>query len=103
MVENVCIRDGCLNVRLCVILLSSVATVNPSKVTARAINFKCGGMVIWGVVCGIVFIEMKKPIKMLPRINRLIGLTRCGLFSLIRVSVGYRGCPRRAKKMIRVL
>lgn len=103
MVENVYIRDGCLNIRLCVILLSSVATVNPSKVTVRAINFKCGGMVIWGVVCGIVFIEMKKPIKMLPRINRLIGLTRCGLFSLIRVSVGYRGCPRRAKKMILVL
>lgn len=40
---------------------------------------------------------------MLPNSRRLIGFMRRGLFSLIGVDGGYRGCPNSAKKIIRVL
>lgn len=40
---------------------------------------------------------------MLPIARRLIGLVSKGLFSLMTIVGGKRGCPRRAKKMIRVL
>lgn len=46
---------------------------------------------------------MKNPAKMLPIKRRLMELTRRGLFSLIEVKGRKRGCPRSAKKMIRVL
>ena len=40
---------------------------------------------------------------MLPTAKRLIELMSRGLFSLMLIDVGKRGCPRSAKKMIRVL
>lgn len=52
---------------------------------------------------GGMFLEIRKPAKMLPIRRRLMALRSIGLFSLIRMSEGRRGCPSRAKKMIRVL
>lgn len=46
---------------------------------------------------------MMNPAKRLPISSRLIELIREGLFSLIVIKVENRGCPRSAKKMIRVL
>ena len=46
---------------------------------------------------------MMNPAKRLPINKRLIELIRNGLFSLIVIRVGNRGCPRSAKKIIRVL
>lgn len=46
---------------------------------------------------------MKNPAKRLPISKRLIELIRSGLFSLMVIRVGNRGCPRSAKKIIRVL
>jgi hypothetical protein len=46
---------------------------------------------------------MMYPAKRLPISKRLIELIRRGLFSLILTRVGNRGCPRSAKKIIRVL
>lgn len=51
---------------------------------------------------GMLF-EIRNPAKMLPMRRRLIALRRRGLFSLIKIRVGRRGCPSSAKKMIRVL
>lgn len=48
-------------------------------------------------------LEIKKPAKMLPIRSRLIEFINEGLFSLIIMRVGKRGCPRSAKKIIRVL
>lgn len=47
--------------------------------------------------------DNRKPAKMLPINKRLIEFTSWGLFSSIVISVENRGCPIRAKKMIRVL
>ena len=46
---------------------------------------------------------MINPAKRLPISKRLIELIRNGLFSLILIRVGNRGCPRSAKKIIRAL
>ena len=46
---------------------------------------------------------MINPVKRLPISKRLIELISNGLFSLIVIRVGNRGCPRSAKKIIRVL
>ena len=46
---------------------------------------------------------MINPVKRLPINKGLIELIRKGLFSLMIIRVGNRGCPRSAKKMIRVL
>lgn len=51
---------------------------------------------------GMLF-EIRNPAKMLPMRRRLMALRRRGLFSLIKIRVGRRGCPSSAKKMIRVL
>ena len=60
-------------------------------------------MVIWGIVVGGILLEIINPAKRLPISRRLIELIRKGLFSLMIIRVGNRGCPRSAKKMIRVL
>lgn len=46
---------------------------------------------------------MMNPAKRLPISRRLIELIRRGLFSLIIMRAGNRGCPRSAKKIMRVL
>lgn len=46
---------------------------------------------------------MINPAKRLPIIRRLMEFIRKGLFSLIVIKVGNRGCPKSAKKIIRVL
>ena len=46
---------------------------------------------------------MINPVNRLPINKRLIELIRNGLFSLILIRVGNRGCPRSAKKIIWVL
>lgn len=84
-------------------LLTSRAKIKPRIVTVRAIIFKWGGMVIWGTVVGGMLLEMINPAKRLPISRRLMELIRKGLFSLIIIRVGNRGCPKSAKKMMRVL
>lgn len=80
-----------------------MAMVKPRIVTAKAVIFRYQGIVIWGTVIGGMVLVMKKPAKILPIKRRLMEFIRKGLFSLIKMSVGNRGWPRRAKKMIRVL
>lgn len=46
---------------------------------------------------------MINPAKRLPIIRRLMEFIRKGLFSLIVIKVGNRGCPKSAKKIMRVL
>lgn len=101
--ENLYGLRGVLNFRLCVAMLRSRAIMKPVMVTSRAVIFKWKGMVICGIFIGVRLLVRRKPAKMLPIRRRLIEFIRWGLFSLIRISVGKRGCPRRAKKMIRVL
>ena len=60
-------------------------------------------MVIWGTVVGGMLLEIINTAKMLPISRRLIELIRKGLFSLMIIRVGNQGCPRSAKKIIRVL
>ena len=60
-------------------------------------------MVIWGTVVGGMLLEMMNPAKRLPISRHLIELIRKGLFSLMIIRVGNQGCPRSAKKIIRVL
>ena len=60
-------------------------------------------MVIWGTVVGEMLLEIINTAKMLPISRRLIELIRKGLFSLMIIRVGNQGCPRSAKKIIRVL
>lgn len=60
-------------------------------------------MVIWGIVIGGILLEIINPANRLPINRRLIELTRNGLFSLMLIRVGNRGCPRSTKKIMRVL
>ena len=55
---------------------------------------------IWGIVVRGILLEIINPAKRLPISRRLIELIRKGLFSLIIMRVGNRGCPRSAKKII---
>ena len=48
-------------------------------------------------------LEIINPARKLPISKRLIELIRKGLFSLMIIRVGNRGCPRSAKKIIWVL
>lgn len=103
MVENLNMVDGWLCLRFWVMWLSSRAIVKPIRVTARAVSFRCGGMVIWGTVEGVILLEIINPAKMLPIRRRVIEFINRGLFSLITIKGEYRGFPSVAKKMIRVL
>lgn len=60
-------------------------------------------MVNKGVFMGGILYESRNPAKILPNSKRLIEFISWGLFSLIEVSEENRGCPIRAKKIIRVL
>lgn len=55
------------------------------------------GIVICGIVVGVILFEIKNPAKILPIRRRLIGLINRGLFSLMKIRAGKRGCPSRAK------
>lgn len=101
--ENLKEFDGWLNFRFWVMLLISSARIKPRIVIARAVIFRYWGMVICGIVVGGMLLEMINPAKRLPISRRLMGLVRVGLFSLIVIRVGNRGCPRSAKKIVRVL
>ena len=103
IVENDLVSEFRLSFRLYVILFSSIAMMKPRIVTPRAISFRCRGMVNVGLFMGVMLFEMMNPAKMLPKSSRLIEFVSCGLFSLMLMSGWNRGCPRRAKKMIRVL
>lgn len=50
-----------------------------------------------------MLLEIINPAKRLPIIRRLMEFIRKGLFSLIVIKVGNRGCPKSAKKIMRVL
>lgn len=50
-----------------------------------------------------MLLEIINPAKRLPISKRLIELIRNGLFSLIVIRAGNRGCPKSVKKIIRVL
>lgn len=50
-----------------------------------------------------MLLDSRNPAKMLPSIRRLIGFINEGSFSLMLATVVNRGCPRSAKKIIRVL
>lgn len=89
--------------RFCVLRLISNAIMKPRVVIARAVIFRCRGMVIRGVVIGGILLNRMKPAKILPMSSRLMGLINSGLFSLMVVEGGKRGCPSNAKKMMRVL
>ena len=102
-VENLEEFDGWIYFRFCVSRLISNAIMKPRVVIVRAVSFRCRGMVIRGVVIGGILLDRMKPAKILPMSSRLMGLISSGLFSLIIVEGGKRGCPSSVKKMMRVL
>ena len=70
--------------------------ISPIVVTIRAICFIATGIVM--VIedeGGIVEVRIN-PAKIVPNANRIIGLIRLGLFSLMGNIVMNRGYPRRA-------
>lgn len=69
-------------------LFRSSAIANPAIVIMRAVIFRYQGMVITCTVVGGMLYEMKKPAKILPSANRLIGLISNGLFSLMIIVAG---------------
>lgn len=50
-----------------------------------------------------MLLVMRNPVITLPIVRRLIGFNRAGLFSLMFVRAGKRGCPVRVRRMVRVL
>lgn len=81
----------------------SRARRNPRIVTARAANFRRGGMDIIGVLKGRALDVIRSPAIMLPHASRLIGLITAGLFSLIGERELNRGCPIDTKNTTRRL
>lgn len=77
--------------------------MNPAIVIKRAVNFRYMGIVRMGKLVGGMLLERRYPAKILPISRRLMELISKGLFSLIEFSEENRGCPIRAKKIIRVL
>lgn len=69
-------------------MLSSKAIANPKIVMSKAVVLIYQGIVRTGMLVGGILIERRKPAKMLPRANRLIGLMRSGLFSFIMINGG---------------
>lgn len=69
-------------------MFSSRARANPRIVTNKAVILMCQGIVRTGMLVGGILSEIRKPAKMLPKANRLIGLIRSGLFSFITISGG---------------
>lgn len=75
----------------------SRATINPIREIAKAVTFRCMGIVITGVFSGETTRVIKRPAIMLPQASRLIGLMTRGLFSLIGESGLNRGEPNDTK------
>lgn len=91
------IVEGFVCSRLLVRLFSSNAMANPMIVIISAVVFRYHGIVMIWVVIGGMLWEIKKPAMMLPRANRLMGLIRSGLFSLIMIEGGNRGLVIKTK------
>lgn len=72
-------------------LLSSSAVIRPKVVIVRAVSLICQGSVRIGVLSGGRLKKIINPARILPSARRLIGLIRCGLFSLIVISGENRG------------
>lgn len=68
--------------------LSSMAKVKPRIVINRAVIFMYGGIVIWGMLLGVIRLEIRNPAKILPSARRLMELMREGLFSLMIMRAG---------------
>lgn len=71
--------------------------MKPKRVMSIAVIFRWVGIVICGIVIGVILFEMRNLTKMLRTRRCLIGFIKSGLFSLINISAGKRGCPIRAK------
>lgn len=67
-------------------LFSSRAMANPMIEISRAVTLRYQGIVSIGILVGGILSEMRKPAKMLPSANRLIGLIRSGLLSSMMIS-----------------
>lgn len=65
-----------------------MAIEKPKMVTNKAVIFIYKGMVIWGILFGVIRLEIRKPAKILPSARRLMELINDGLFSLITIRVG---------------
>lgn len=52
---------------------------------------------------GEILLVIRKPATILPNVRRFSGFSRAGLFSLIIIEVGKRGCPVSVKIIVRVL
>lgn len=76
---------------------SSSEIVIPKIVTSNADNFVIGGIVMVIMDVGGMLVVRMKPAKMLPKANRMIGLVRLGLFSLIEDVEVKRGSFSKAK------
>lgn len=50
-----------------------------------------------------MLLVIRNPAIMLPIVRRLIGFSRAGLFSLMFVRAGKRGCPVRVRRIVRVV
>lgn len=103
MFEKLWRFEWSLILRLRVSWFRSMAMVNPAIVIRRAVSFRYAGIVRIGRLVGGILLDKRYPAKMLPIRRRLMELISWGLFSLIAFSEENRGCPIRAKKMIRVL
>lgn len=72
-------------------------------VTINAASFSEGWRVIIGVFVGARLVVIKRPVMILPQANRLRGLIRRGVFSLIGESAFVRGKFMQTKKITRRL
>jgi len=70
---------------------SSRAISSPARVTARALSFNVGCIVITGVFRGSIFEVIRRPAMMLPQARRLMGLMAAGFRSVGGRSVAKRG------------
>lgn len=67
-------------------LFNSRAIANPIIEISRAVILRYQGIVSIGMLVGGILSEMRKPAKMLPSANRLMGLIRSGLLSSMMIS-----------------
>lgn len=65
-----------------------MAIEKPKMVTNKAVIFIYKGIVIWGILFGVIRLEIRKPAKILPSARRLMELINDGLFSLIIIRAG---------------
>lgn len=103
MLENLNVCGGVFTFNLLVMRIRSRVIMKPRAVMYRAKSFRWSGIVGWGSEVGGMLLVIRNPVIMLAVVRRLIGFSRAGLFSLIFVRVGKRGCPVRVRRMVRVL